>query len=376
VLRTIAVGWTGHAGPVDFDPCPSVDAIDARWMTRALGGLAGGESVTAVDAHPLGTGQVGENVRFSLTWSEDRGDLPATVVGKFPSRSETSLAAAAATDTYVKEVGFYRDLQTRVAVRTPVVHHLGDDVANLRFVLLMEDITPASQGDQLAGADVAHAELAVAAAADLHGSTWGLSGELAELEWLDAPSEQRVRDLSALYRMLSPGFVERYREDLDADDLDLAPWLADRFESWLTAIDASTPESCLVHNDFRLDNLLFGTGDDAPPITVVDWQTVGIGSGPVDVAYYLGAGLLPAERAVHEHRLVATYAAHLGRHGVTVTVDDVMPAYRLGSASGYVMAVIASQLVVRTERGDQMFVAMASRHADQMRTLDLAGLIG
>jgi hypothetical protein len=39
--------------------------------------------------------------------------------------------------------------------------------------------------------------------------------------------------------------------------------------------------------------------------------------------------------------------------------------YRREAISGAVMAVVASQIVGRTERGDEMFVAMAARHALQ-----------
>ena len=42
---------------------------------------------------------------------------------------------------------------------------------------------------------------------------------------------------------------------------------------------------------------------------------------------------------------------------------------------GYLMAVIASQIVEQTERGDEMFIAMASRHATQMADLDVADLL-
>ena len=70
------------------------------------------------------------------------------------------------------------------------------------------------------------------------------------------------------------------------------------------------------------------------------------------------------------------YVGRLAVHGVRLDRDAAWTGYRLGSASGYLMAVIASQLVVQTERGDAMFVAMASRHADQMRHLDLPAMIG
>jgi hypothetical protein len=40
--------------------------------------------------------------------------------------------------------------------------------------------------------------------------------------------------------------------------------------------------------------------------------------------------------------------------------------HRLGTAGGLLMAVIASQQVARTERGDEMFAVMAERHATHM----------
>src|SRR5690606_21119608 len=51
--------------------------------------------------------------------------------------------------------------------------------------------------------------------------------------------------------------------------------------------------------------------------------------------------------------------------GVVVDRDDCWIAYRRGTWAGLVMAVGASMLVERTERGDDMFMAMASRHALQ-----------
>ena len=46
--------------------------------------------------------------------------------------------------------------------------------------------------------------------------------------------------------------------------------------------------------------------------------------------------------------------------------------YRWYSFAGYVMAVVASILVVRTDRGDDMFMVMAHRHGQQ--ALDLGAL--
>ena len=52
---------------------------------------------------------------------------------------------------------------------------------------------------------------------------------------------------------------------------------------------------------------LFATPDGGPPVTVVDWQTAAVGVGPSDVAYFVGAGLLPDDRRRHERALVERY---------------------------------------------------------------------
>ena len=50
--------------------------------------------------------------------------------------------------------------------------------------------------------------------------------------------------------------------------------------------------------------------------------------------------------------------------------------YRLGAPAGYVMAVIASMLVVQTDRGDDMFMVMARGSAAQSLRLDTPALLG
>jgi len=49
-----------------------------------------------------------------------------------------------------------------------------------------------------------------------------------------------------------------------------------------------------------------------------------------------------------------------------VDQSDARHDYRLGTVDGLMMAVVASQVVVRTERGDEMFAVMAERHAQHM----------
>lgn len=347
-------------------------AIDAAWLGEVLAraGVAGRGDLLAVEAASIGTGQMGDSARFRLRW-RDGVDGPATVVGKFPSSDARSRAAGQA-GAYAKEIGFYRDLQPHVGVPTPVPYHLALDEATADFVIVMGDVRPAAQGDQLDGCGLDRAGLAVDAIVGLHASTWGRTDELG-LGWLPVPTPELQATRVAMYRELFPGFVAMYGDIIGADDVALGRWVGDH----LAEVAAAHPlPRCVVHNDFRLDNLLFATGDGPPPVTVVDWQTVGIGHGPVDIAYFVGAGVWPPCSAADERSLVDRYADRLAERGVVADRDDLWTSYRLGAVSGYVMAVVASQLVVRTERGDAMLMAMATRHAEQVRRLDVLSLVG
>ena len=49
--------------------------------------------------------------------------------------------------------------------------------------------------------------------------------------------------------------------------------------------------------------------------------------------------------------------------------------YRRFAFAGFIMAVLASMLVGQTDRGDEMFMAMAERSAAQIVDLDALDLI-
>jgi hypothetical protein len=94
------------------------------------------------------------------------------------------------------------------------------------------------------------------------------------------------------------------------------------------------------------------------------------------VAYFIGAGLRPEARRAVEDGLVRRYHAGLGAAGVAgYGWEQCWHDYRRGTWSGLVMAVAASMLVARTDRGDQMFLTMADRHARHALDLDALAVI-
>lgn len=363
--------------PRDLDSIRTAAGVDAQWLTAVFrrAGLGTSNRVVAIDVGSVGTGQMGENVRYVLTWEHHDPDLPASVIGKFPSASPISRATAVQVNSYRQEVGFYREIRPHVTIRVPHAYHVGWDDATHDFVLIMEDITPAHQGDQIEGCSVSQAELLIDQAVGLHAPTWGRGLELAaQIDWLQSMTPERVEFTGSILGHTWPGFVDRYQGPIGDADVELGAALIGRYGALIDAVRRWAERCdgwCVTHGDYRPDNVLFGSDASAPPVTVVDWQVIGIGIGPSDVAYFCGAGLLPETRQVHERALVARYAAGLRAAGVDISDDVAWDGYVLGAANGYLMAVIASQIVERTDRGDDMFVAMATRHADHIRTVGL-----
>jgi hypothetical protein len=345
----------------------SVDALTPAWLTDVLAGtdLLAGSAVVAVAASPLGTGQMCDSYRVHLELADGTSQ---ELIAKLPSTDPSSRAAGLGLRAYEKEVRFYQELVDGLDVRTPTVHHADIDTATGAFVLLMEDMAPAAQGDQLVGCTVDQARAALSELVGIHAPRWG-DPALHDLEWLKGDRGPARDMMVQMLPVLWTGFLERYDEQLTDQVRRAGEIVFARLASFYEDREPVT----VVHNDYRLDNLLFHPADGS--VTVLDWQTCTIGPGPADAAYFVGAGLLPEVRRAHEAELFDHYLEELVAAGVDADRDDCWAMYRRGTWNGLVMAVGASMLVERTERGDQMFMAMASRHAQHAIDLDAAELL-
>lgn len=345
------------------------EALTPEWLTTALtaSGSLSGARVLSADVRSLGTGQMCDSVRIGLTY-DDPSAGPASLVAKLPAADEGSRATAIMFRSYEKEVRFYQELAGRLAVRTPRVLHADIDVPTASFVLLLEDLAPAQPGDQLLGCDAEVAAAAVAELVNLHAPLWG-DPSLLQLDWLHGDPETRGSLLQDLMPTLWAGFQDRYAASL----LPHVKQAGDLYFGRLDTGNAGDRPFTVTHTDYRLDNLLISPDG---VVTVVDWQTCGTGVGPSDVAYFLGAGLLPEVRREVEERIVRDYHDGLVAGGVTgYDWADCWLDYRRGTWAGLSMAVLASMSVKRTDRGDQMFLTMADRHARHALDLDAADVL-
>lgn len=344
-----------------------IDDLTPDTLTSMLSSALPGRRVTDVSVTAVGTGQMAECWRLELAYDADGG--PHTVVAKLPSGDASSRAAAVAVRAYEIEVSFYRQLLPGLAVHAPHCYHAEFDAASGDFVLLLADVAPARQGDQLSGCSPDEAAAAVAELPGLHAPRWG-DEALTQLDWLYRSTPDATGFLGQLIRGLYPGFQERYGDRL-------SPEVARVSEQVVASIDLIAAERprpwTVTHGDFRLDNLLFG--DAGSPVHVVDWQTSALGPGVADLAYFLGGSLLPADRRAHEEALVRDYQDRMRALGVTLEWDDLWQQYRRSSVGGLIMAIAASMMVKRTDRGDEMFLVMAERAGQHAADLEATGLL-
>ena len=95
-----------------------------------------------------------------------------------------------------------------------------------------------------------------------------------------------------------------------------------------------------------------------------------------DLAYFLETSLLPDDRRTHERALVEAYHDALLGHGVSDhPLDECWHDYRYGAVQGPLVTVLGAAYSQRTDRGDDMFVAMATRSCEAIRDLGTLDLI-
>jgi hypothetical protein len=346
--------------------------LTAEFLTRALTDLLGDTAVTAVAAARVGTGQVSDTYRLHLTYDAGPGQSdadfrPSTLIAKVPAADPASRGAARSFRTYEIEANFYAHVAPGLPVALPECFYVAYDPEPDEYVVLLTDLAPAEPGDQLAGLGAADAATAIGELAALHAAGWD-SPALAAMPWLNRSSPDAAALLAAVVSDLYPGFRDRFGDRLEPATLDLIEAFLPHLDRYLAGRDE--PRT-VVHGDFRADNLLFG---HARPV-VLDWQTASFGPGTGDLSYFLGSSLPVPVRQQHEAALVRLYHSMLAANGAPLTWADCWDGYRWHTFSGIIMDVIAAMVVQQTPRGDEMFAAMASRHARHALDLDALALV-
>ncbi|MBU6498193.1 MAG: phosphotransferase family protein [Rhodospirillales bacterium] len=191
---------------------------------------------------------------------------------------------------------------------------------------------------------------------------------LAELHAVDAAAiglDTLGRPEGFVARQLE-GWARRWHDALEAPRGETAPLL-----DWLAARMPASAAPVLLHNDFKLDNLLVDPADPARPVAVLDWDMCTRGDPLLDLGYlltywaepkddprWIAAAAMPFWYPGFPSRAeaVARYAARTGR--------DVGAINWYCAFSTFKLAVIIQQIYIRYRRGqttDARFAAFGTR---------------
>ena len=342
--------------------------ITPRWLGSVLGA-----EVSKVDVTAIGTGQTGATYRIAATYAAgtERSSLPKTFAVKLPAQDQTVRERVAL--SYRCEVEFYSAVSDNVSIPVPRCLHSEISPDGTDFVLVLADLSPAIQGDQIAGCDPAEAVLAVEALAGLHGPSWG------DRRWFDLASivmpkpgdAQAAEGLGDIAVMATGITLEKLGESVSDEDRDTLNIAMGLVTPWLLA---EPDRFSLLHGDYRLDNLLFDP--DRTQVTVVDWQTMGLGLPTRDLAYFIATSLLPEIRPTVERNLVKRYHRALLSYGVTeYDSETCWQDYRLGVLQAPLITTLGFAFAASTERGDEMILTMLRRGCRAIRELGTIELI-
>ncbi len=340
------------------------EQISSAWLSSVFDA-----DVELTDQARVGDGLVGMNLRLSL--SARSPEVPATVIAKLPSPDPTSRATGIALRNYEREVKFYAEIAPTVDIRVPRCFHGDWNVDDGDFVLLLEDLAPADQGDQIGGCDEDIARRSVLELARLHGPRWA-DATLDVHEFLARRGPDDSAQLQMIWNMFLPGFLAVFDRYLDSEGITLIKRFGERIPDW---VEGRTLPATVTHGDYRLDNLMYASTRGGYPIATVDWQTPGHGQASGDVSYFMGAGPQPPLRRRIERDVVDRYLEALGAYDVRVSDSEFWHHYCRDAYAGIIMSVVASQIVGSSERSEAMFAAMASRHAQHALDLGSERLI-
>ena len=355
-----------------FPPVVSANDINSDWIQAVLAQNGMDVQVKLLSTEPIGTGQMAHNLRLHLETSDSTGDFPKTLVAKVASPDPTSReSGSGAAGFYTREVNFYKHLAASANVTIP--RCLYSEMDGSDFVIVLEDLSPAKPGDQIAGVSLEQAQLVMMEAANLHASHWG-DAALDDVPWLVGSNTEAGRASASFpFAQFWPLFCERYADRLTEEVREVG-------NRYVRADDAYQAgrggQRCLVHNDFRPDNMMFATSEGGYPVSIVDWQTLGLGRGASDLSYFLGGALSSDDRKAQEESLLREYHEALVSMDVhDLSFDQLFEDYRFYSFQLLRAAVAGAMLTVQTARGDDMFFVMLEGATRQILDLEALHLL-
>ena len=340
--------------------------LTATWLSAVLG-----QDIQTVTLEQIGegAGMMSEISRVHISYADPNHPGPKAIIAKYASQNPTNREVAMSFNLYERETRYFAELDEQTSAMSPAT--LLVQIEGDRFVILMDDLHDYHVGDQRVGATLAQTELAIDELAKLHGAFWQ---QVDHLDWIpgiaDSYHADNMRNFSdAGWEQMISVFGEFIPPDIAQ--------MKQMYMQALPALQAAmhTPPITLIHGDFRMENLLYGTQDDHTPIVIIDWQGPLLGWGMVDVCLLLGQSTQTSVRRQHERELLQRY--HQGLANLDVAYPgDMWQDYRMAHLYNWVyVAVVCGALDTSNARAFAWMTQMVNRQVAATKDLDLLELL-
>ena len=343
----------------------NITEVSTEWLSDVLN-----QPLAGFIPHQIGQGVgiMGDIFRVELQYAEERPTGPSTVVVKLPSSFPENREQGVALGMFEAEVRFYNELANEMSAGLPKIYRADIETGTARFVIVMEDLSGLTMVDQHVGVTLDQAQAALRVLAAAH-AVWWDNAEDNRINWIPSMVGPRIEFVDGLLVQLLEPFAEKFTAHLPPGTMAVYEAFAGNYLNITKTIAARSPWT-LVHQDFRVENMLFGNDR----VAVIDWQGIGRGPGAYDLSYFLGGSMESELRRQHEPALLSTYHDALKHAGVEnydyeALEEDYGLAHFMGGLA--TSMVVGGGMDLSNDRGMQLCVTMASRHG--LAALDHGG---
>ena len=351
---------------------PTIDALDPVWFTNAL--QASGQLLSnrrVVNATPTqigaGAGLMSLVWRIALTYDQPTS-APNSVIVKLAIDDPHRLRIAQTAKFYAREIRFYQELSADAPVRVPRCFHAQIEPESSMFILVLEDLGQLRSVDQRVGCGYNEALSALRTIARFHARWWNtdLSSLATTFFPMNAGFNQFV--VPALHQQSWPAAREACPELWPAD---VSNFLDGFVAKVPQILDGIMGPNTLIHNDYRVDNLLWD-GDD---VVVLDFQLSAVASGLIDFTFFVAQSIPKEIRQQRFDDLLAAYLSELAANGVVLERKIALDKYRRALVFGFMWPLgLMGGYASLDPRGRELARVMLDRHLSAVRDTDALAL--
>ncbi len=347
----------------------SVASLSEAWLVNTLveqGRYQAGD-IKSIKTHPMGEGigQTGEFCKVLVKTDSGQEDL---MFLKLRAPIEGMHQVALRYKMYENEVRFYKELASKLEVRTPEVFYTDYNSETQNVALLMEFMEGWHSPDQISGATHAQASLAVKEISKISAPYWNRTNEL---PWLPTMKAEHLWASIADVKACEEIFYDRFGGDLSISKKDFGN-IIDSWPTILTALSEGT--LTLTHYDYRIENMFFSS--DESEIAVIDWQLLASVRPSWDFAYLIGTNIDTGLRRIHQQEYIDLYLSGLQERGINYSEAQLREDMKWTLLGLSVIPVIGgSNFDAENERSFELFKTIAVRHFETVDDFDALSVI-